>query len=525
MIQDLRDLPAGSEIKADVCVVGAGPAGLAIAKEFIGSGLNVLLLESGGIQVEPEAQELNRSEVVGLRYKEHQQGRTRAFGGTGKSWAGQCLRMDPIDFERRPWVSYSGWPIDYATLDPYYERAETFFRVRGEVYDARNYQQLGIVPPAWSSGSIESRFTVYTPDLDTGKAQLASFREAANVTTLLHANAVGVLRDGDELPFTVSIKTLDGRTSSAKAKTVVLAAGALENARLLLVSNKQCSQGLGNCRDLVGRFLQDHPNGYTGRLLSGKGNEELSNFRLLYKKGGLRYFPKFCLSSDLQRKLQLLNGVAHLTFEYSEDSGIHAMRELYLALRKGTRPQQVLSRLTTMTRRFGDITNAIQNRLHGRSATIQPDVIKLQCHLEQTPDPDSRVRLSGTKDALGMPGLQIDWRKSELEFETVRALTLTVASEFRREGFGEIAPDAWVQQRSPEWKDHLYDCAHHIGTTRMSSSPNSGIVDGNCEVFGVSGLYIAGSSVFPTSGYANPTLTIVALAIRLADRLKAALTK
>jgi hypothetical protein len=292
---------------------------------------------------------------------------------------------------------------------------------------------------------------------------------------------------------------------------------------LLLASNKQCPHGLGNGGDLVGRFFQDHPNGYTGKLTAQKSSDRLSIFRLLYKKGGLRYFPKFCLSADLQQRLQLLNGIAHLTFEYSQDSGIYAMRELYLALRRGRRPEQVLSRLTAIGRDFSHIRNAVQNRLRGRSATLEPNVIHLQCHLEQVPDPGSRVRLSESHDAVGLPGLRIEWRKSDLELQTVRALTNAAASEFRRLGLGEIQPDEWVHNGSDEWRERLYDCAHHIGTTRMSSGPASGVVDNNCEVFGVDGLYIAGSSVFPTSGYANPTLTIVALAIRLADRLKTVL--
>src|SRR4051794_39312509 len=127
MIKDLRHIPDGSRLECDVCIVGAGPAGIALAQEFVNTRLQVILLESGGFEIEPAEQVLNAAEVVGLPMTGHVHGRVRAFGGAARLWAGQCLPMDPIDFEKRDWVPFSGWPIRQDALEPYYRRAETFF--------------------------------------------------------------------------------------------------------------------------------------------------------------------------------------------------------------------------------------------------------------------------------------------------------------------------------------------------------------------------------------------------------------
>lgn len=521
MIEDFRDFPDQHRIEADICVVGAGPAGIAVCNEFRNSTARVVLLESGGRTLEPATQFLNEAEVVGLNHDGHLSGRARALGGTAKLWAGQCLRLDPIDFERRSWVPSSGWPIAFSDLNPFYDRAERFFNVSGELYDDRQYGRFGLTPPCWSADALRTMFTVYTPQLDSGRVFERSFERAVNIRTILHANAVGILtnKDGDTVTE-VRIKDLTGKQGRVTARAFVLATGGIENARLLLASNRRHPQGLGNGRDLVGRYFQEHPNGLTASLDEGDPSLLQTLFRLFYR-GRRRYFPKFALSVKQQRVHAVLNCNAHLTFEYPDDSVMSHMQVFYRAARRGQLPDKLWSRLSSLARNRSEIGRSLMHLSRtGRTPLAKPSSVRLQCYLEQSPNHRSRITLSGQADALGMPKAQVEWNMTELEFRTLVVMTETVRSEFKRLGLGVWRTDEWLRGMSQGWQSHLADCAHHMGTTRMAESPSSGVTDPQCAVFGIRGLYIAGSSLFPTSGYANPTLTIVALAIRLADHLK-----
>lgn len=522
MIQDLRHLPDGQTLEADLCIVGAGPAGICLARELDGLPLRVVLAESGGLGIEAEIQRLNAAESVGLPHTGHTDGRARAFGGAAKLWAGQCLRLDPIDHEARAWVPYSGWPFGPDELAPYYDRAEAFLKVAGQVYDERNYALLGLPAPAWSPEALRTVFTVYTPEVDSGRFHLAALRRSKTVQVLLHANAVEVETDGDAAVVTgVKFRTLAGAEATVRARAVVLAGGGIENARLLLVSDRQQPNGLGNAHDLVGRFFQEHPNAVTATVEGGDLAALEALFRLRYQKG-LRYFPKFSLSPTIQRAERLLNCNAHLVFEHEGADGLDALRQFVRAARQRRLPDRPLHQLSRLFGDLGSVGNAAAQRyVRGRSPTARVSAVRLQCYLEQAPDPRSRIALSHERDALGVRRARVDWRVGELERATLHAMTRTVGREFARLGFGRLRPEVWLD--ADDWDRRVVDCYHHIGTTRMGDTVRDGVVDPSCQVFGVDGLYVAGSSVFPTSGYANPTLCILALAMRLANHLRARL--
>lgn len=521
MIQDFNLLPSGLILQTDLCIVGSGPAGIALAKEFEGSNLKVIVVESGALKLEAAAQALCQAESIGLPHHGHRTGRARAFGGTGKLWAGQCLRLDKIDFEQRSWVPESGWPFALETLAPFYQRAERFFRVSGEFYDERQYRCFHLNAPEWSEQTLRSMFTIYTPDLDPGDFSLKTFQQSSNINVLLNANVVQVETNPTvEKVESVRLKTLSGKQGRVKAPIIVLCAGGLENARLLMASNERSAAGLGNGHDLVGRYFQEHPNGITASVFTNKAELLQSLFRLLYRRRG-RYFPKFALSEEIQRARQILNCNAHLVFEYEDGSGVAALQTAYRALREKHLPANSMECLGSIVRNPSEIARALWNRMRtGQSPAARPKAIRLQCYLEQSPNFISRVRLGNSRDALGMPILQVDWHLAELELKTLNVMTQTVAAEFKALGLGNVIPESWLTDSSRDWQYKLTDCAHHMGTTRMAQNPREGVTDSDGRVFGIDGLYIAGSSVFPTSGYANPTLTIVALAMRLADHLK-----
>jgi choline dehydrogenase-like flavoprotein len=150
----------------------------------------------------------------------------------------------------------------------------------------------------------------------------------------------------------------------------------------------------------------------------------------------------------------------------------------------------------------------------------KPKTIRLQCRAEQYPEPDSRITLSDQLDALGLRKACIDWHLSELERKTARRMVETVGAEFERLNLGKLELSDWMRPEIEDWRSWVKEGNHHSGATRMADDPRQGVVDRNCRVHGIENLYISSSSVFPTTGTANPTFTIIALAIRLADHLK-----
>jgi len=521
MIDDFRLSEVGaSDIQADICIVGAGPVGIALAEELEGSSLRVVIVESGGKSIEAELQALNVGIVAGLPHTGYLDGRGRALGGTSNLWAGQCLRLSSVDFEQREWVPYSGWPVNAEQLAPYYARAEAFFKISSESYDERTYKLFHLEPPHFTSETLINHFTVYTPEVDTARYHLPRLRNS-DIRVLLHANVIQVETNEETTRVCgVLISTLDGKKARVRAQAIVLCAGGIENARILLSSQARRPDGLGNDADLVGRFFQEHPNVMTATLDAYDVGNLQERFRVLYR-GSSRFFPKFGLSPELQRKRRILNCNAHLVFDYPEESGLNALRRVVHAARKRQLPERPLLELGMILRSL-DVAgkSAIRRFVQGRSPVGKPTKIRLQCYLEQAPNPMSRICLARGHDRLGLPRLCVDWRVTDLERETLIAMTQVVNHEFKHAGFATLQPEVWLERGGQDWMFQLRDCSHHIGTTRMAVSPSNGVVDPNGQVFGVDGLYAAGSSVFPTSGYANPTLTAVALAMRLSDTLK-----
>jgi choline dehydrogenase-like flavoprotein len=521
MIQDLRMLEDGVQFTADVCLVGAGAAGIALAVELMDTNLSIILLESGGLEPKESDQNLNEGDIAGLFYKGLKHGRARSLGGSTKLWFGQCIRFDPIDFEKRPWVPHSGWPIGAKDLDPWYQRAERMFSIQGESYDDEVYKKMRTPAPSWNQERIRTHFTIYSPKVDLGSLYGDRLGRSTQVRVLLHANVTEIQTDENSRKAeAVHVRTLAGGRAHIRANAIVLCGGGIENARLLLLSNRFNPKGLGNDHDLVGRFLQDHPNGFTATLETND-TRALSNLFALQYQGPLRYFPKFPLGFATQRTEQALNCTSHLVFEYAEESGIASLKELYRSLRRRKLPPNLLTQLKRIALHLPEVARATARRYFlGKSPLGKPRRILLQCHTEQQPDPDSRVTLSPNRDALGLFRGKVDWRLNHSERHTVQVMTTAMGGELKRLGLALLKPEPWLDEPGEDWKTKLSDCFHHIGTTRMSDSPATGVVDRNCEVFGVRRLYVAGSSVFPTSGYANPTLTIVAMAMRLASHLK-----
>ena len=525
MIEDLDALPDDTVLQTDLCIVGAGAAGLLVARAMARIGLDVVVLESGGWSPDDETSSLSDGQAAPGSFRGLQSGRSRVFGGTTTLWGGQCIRLDPIDFERRTWVPHSGWPITYATLAPYYDDAEALLEITPEDMRTPAWERFGVAPLAFDAALLRTVHGVFIRRPDLGRRFRNDLRAAPSVRVLLHATVQRLITStyGTQIAE-VAVGSLRGRRVRVRARRVVLCAGAIENARLLMLSDADHPNGLGNAHDQVGRYLQDHPCGYSATVQTGSPRVLQDHWNMLYGRNA-RYLPKLALAEAAQAQYGLLNCVGRLAYDYGETTGTRALLDLMAELRGGRRPQALAARLTRIGRGLPEIAESVWRvRVRGLSPAPGPTRIHLEVFGEQTPDPESRVTLAAARDAFGLRQVHIDWRLDALTKRTTARFTSLVGREFERLGLGRLHPDAWLDENAPR-QPKLVDSYHPAGTARMASEPSHGVVDIDCQVFGVQGLYVAGSAVFPTSGAANPTLTIAAMALRLADHLRVAFAK
>lgn len=513
MIENFSSAVAdGAPVRADVCVVGSGPVGIAIARGLAGSGTSVVLVESGGLEQDDTADRLNIGENVGLPLPTLLDGRTRALGGATKLWPGQCIRLDDTDLDERSWVPGSGWPITMADLGPYYRRAEAWFGIPDRAVDEQAWLRFAMTAPGYDG--LLHRSSSYTPHPDIGTHHRADLESSPDVRVLLHATATRVrTTDAGTAARSVELRGFDGAVGRVDAGTVVLCAGGIENARLLLLS------GLGNDHDQVGRYFQEHPTIWVD--LDVDRPAELQDFYGRLGRGKIRYLPKIRLDPRVQRDEQVLSAVADIIWDQRETRGLATARELSSALQGRRRPTGVgPAQLREAVRDLGPVARAGFRRfVLGRPSAGPVERARLKILTEQSPNPESRVTLSAERDALGLPAARVDWRITDLERRTMVVMTDVLDRELRRLGLARLRGHEHL--RGPDWQDGYEEACHHMGTTRMSATAAAGVVDADCRVHGIEGLYVCGSSVFPTSGYANPTLTIVALALRLTDHLLA----
>lgn len=517
-IDDLRSIDDTTLLQADLCLVGSGPAGWVIAEELRYSGLRIIMVESGGLSVEPQTAALNEIEDIGTPLFN---GRTRVLGGTSKIWNGRCMPFDDIDYEERPWVTKSGWPLKAETMAPYVNRASQHLGV-GPYYNGTSRRPIpeGLRRrPAANPLLMRSACWEDPAIIDFGR--VLTTRQNPNLHVLMHATVTHLNTDDSGRSIqAVEVADANGRRLTVEARAVVLCAGGIENARILLYSNRRHRAGLGNQHDVVGRYLMDHPRDF--ELIARVGVDHANTFRDLFgpyklesSRGRHDFTYGFKLSPEQQRTERLLNAAAWPYEIRADNDPFQALRRLARGPRKNAIRDAGL-----VVSQAGLIARGVHARLVKRQRVRRKITsIGFLVSSEQQPNLDSRVELGQRVDRLGLPGAKIDWRVGELEARSQAKLAQTIAAEFERLGLPRVYLADWVQKE--RFSDAKFvDGCHPIGTTRMAADPFDGVVDANCQVHGVDKLYVAGSSVFPTGSHANPTLMIVALAVRLADQLK-----
>ncbi|MFD6452216.1 GMC oxidoreductase [Nocardia sp. NPDC060220] len=529
LVEDLRTV-GDDALRTQICVIGSGPAGLTVATELAAAGLRVLVLESGGHEITADDRAFAAIENIGApRAQPHRIAGNRVLGGSSHTWAGRCGVLDDLDFATRPWVTRSGWPIDAGALRPFADRAAAHAGLgHGTGFTEHEFWPLaGRQAPAdaLDTAALRSCFWQFSRDPANRfdcKRWGPRVRDIVAPTARVLVNATVTHIDTDTTGAhvnSVEVTGAGGRVRTVEARVFVLAAGGIATPRLLLASRRTVAGGIGNRYDQVGRCLMDHRSGVVATLRPAQARAALDRFGKYVVKsarGKHTFLHGMALSPAVQRRESLVNCALWLQEITADDDPWDSAKRL---LRGRVRWQD----LRIMLSGNGLVAGGARRRsVDGAGLPHRLVHVEVRAVVEQTPDADSRVRLSTRTDPLGMPLPQVDWRISDQEDRTVRRATALLVGEFARLGLPapQVVPTALPDSTDPL---PLTDCAHPSGTTRMSADPRHGVVDQHCRVHGVDNLYIAGSSVFPTNGHVNPTLTVIALAVRLADTLRAAL--
>ena len=572
------DLATGDELSCDVLIIGGGAAGLTLARGLDGTELDVLIAESGGLDEAEDTEALNRvlsqpenwsHEQIARReafhgpqtrlwsHKNQNYGvRCRSLGGSTSAWAGKSATFDEMDFVARSWVPQSGWPVDGVELSPFLDRAAELLNLSVNCYDDNLWSLMGRNPPLprpdpeilrsffWQF----ARSTINPMEvMHLGHEFL--YRPPDNAHVLTGATAIKVLTEPDGSRARGALfADRNGATKTIRASTVVLATSTIENARLLLVSNDHQPSGLGNGYGNVGRYLLDHPSAVLASF-DGPGiaaTAELFGFYgLKHENRSSMYMRGLAPTPAEQQREELLNCAVYFQGERAPDDPFNAAKRI-LKRRSQSYTSDVLAvlkspglvvkglgRLAFQSEKFPKpIARFVVNQL----IRFRPNMVAeeyltqgvphkltgltLVAVCEQAPDPGNRVMLSSEKDRFGTPLPLVHWQVGKREAHTMTRFAHILHREFAKAGLPIPKLEKWT--KSGDLGDvAVIDMAHSAGTTRMSRDPRHGVVDRNCMVHGVKGLFVAGASVFPTSGHANPTLMIMGFALRLADHLKA----
>ena len=528
MHQTFADVAESGPLTAEVCIIGAGAAGQTVAKALADAGRRVLLVESGGFDFDPAIQALNQAENTGLPYYDLERARLRFFGGAAAIWGGRTCRLDPIDFEARAAIPLSGWPFGAQTLAPYYDRAERQLELLSDHHATHILDRRPSLPRVdrdridadyWQFDLQIDRFTAShrREILDHPRIRVVT---GATVTELVAAEAGRGITGA-------SVADLKGRESRIEAKTFVLACGGIENARVMLASRSVLPNGLGN--DWVGRGFMEHIHCRGGEIVTEKPMQVLRMGKAFRMRGG-RFAAAWRTGDGLMREEGLLNCSFTINVRRPPGAppsafmqGFTFMRDHIAAPSRGWR--NVWFAMKHDGARLQEMVDPWRAYL---MTQVRDRRIYAVARTEQAPNPDSRVTLDpASLDALGMPRARLHWATSPLDKRSVALTMRALGGELQRLGLGRVETSPWLDDPAAEWVfDPLISKNpiagyHHMGTTRMADDPARGVTDGDGKVHGMENLYVAGSSLFPTSGWANPTLTIIALALKQADHLVA----
>jgi choline dehydrogenase-like flavoprotein len=547
MLIDGNTRATGRVVETDICVIGAGPAGITFAREFAGTAASVVVLESGHFKYDQNVQDLAAGELDNYYWDSNaiSDGRQKQFGGTTNMWVyntvpddgrryARCVPPEEIDFAACADQPDQCWPMPLRELDPFFQRAQIVWNGGKFNYDVSTWS--GTDAQAVPSGNVvETRISQHGPCDVFGLHYRDDLLLAPNIDVYLGCTALALESDGATgLAKSLRVARPDGQPFSVAAKIYILAGGGVENVQMLLLSDATRPGAVGNRHDNVGRYVTTHPDFRMGTVSPDNRAlfDELALYDLRWKD---RYMVAgfFTIAEEVKKSEQLLNmSVALVPRGDGFGTSAHrAMTSLSSAIRRRERATGGAGDLRTILRSPKDAAAALSHRKtrhweEWRGGWSRPEVdrneftsIELWASPEQTPERENKYTLADTSDRLGRNRIKFDWQWSKSDRENIERSVEIFGSQLEANGFGSFR--RWLDFEGPARPMQL-GLHHPMGGTRMHVDPRLGVVDENCLVHGSANTYVAGSSVFPTGlGYANPTLTLLALTVRLADRVKA----
>jgi choline dehydrogenase-like flavoprotein len=507
MHTDARHLPDNTHIAADICIVGTGPAGMSIAMDWNATPYKVVLLEGGGFEYDDQMQDLYAGPTTGQHYYPLKSTRLHYFGGTSNHWAGFCSTFDEIDFEKRDWVPHSGWPIKRSDIDPYYEKAQNVLDLGPYRYDAAWWQDKdpSLKPLLPDNPVVWNKVWQFSPPTRLGQKYGDALKKSKNIHLYTYAHVTEIAASENAKTIDrLTIRNFAGKTHTVKAKMYILACNTIQNARLLLAACPQTPRGLGNDNDLVGRFFMEHLE-IQSAFLHLPAPDPLKLY--MFQANGTHMRCELAIHPEMQKKFRMLNGTCSF-FPWELAKNMTPAIKMWSS-------DDPRKNEDSMKRMWTSHENSMAAKTDGFK------VFELKTRVEQAPNPDSRITLSSDMDALGMRRAQLHWELTPFEKYSTRTLYELIGRQVGQAAVGRIQlMDYLWDPEDKTWPDFTGGGWHHMGTTRMSDDPTTGVVNPNNKVHGVSNLYIAGASCFVTAASANPTLTITALSLRLSEYLK-----
>jgi len=422
--------------------------------------------------------------------------------------------LDSCDFKPKPYVKFSGWPIERSDLDPFLEEAKSILDIP-TTGGARQNTSLDYLTKtiANSQDFRNTEFWFSAPTTRFGQKYREELKHMPTLACYLNANLVDItLMENLSRVEQVEVRTYAGRVFKVSAQAFVLAAGGIENPRILLNCNAQIKDGIGNGTGLVGRFFNEHPHQGVGEFIL----EDLVKERLVKYRVNRRADWRFLAPTErFMEQEGILNFGIRL--QLNSSAGLDTTSGFKEKLRKVICESELLQ----------DSAVIVQ----GKKIRCPLDVT-VHIASEQALNPSSRIALSSELDMFGKRRVVLDWRLSEIDRHTMQRALIRFGETFAALGIGRVRLADWLLVENADlpgpdaegnvrWTGYGMGIGgnHHMCTTRMGKSPRDGVVDSNQRVFGIDNLYLAGSSVFSTGGHANPTFTIVQMVLRLASHL------
>lgn len=519
---DLEDVAAGSVFRSDICIVGAGVAGLLLATRLARMGFSVNLIEGGGLSLETRSQDLFNVPMAGRSYVGATEARFRVFGGSSTRWGGQMLPLPDEVFEPRDSVDGAGWPISRADIEGFYEEIQSVMGVNDRPFTGELLDILGHAPPLLSE-DIRLRFSKWAPFSRRNLARTLG-REclaASAINVFLHGNVVSVdLRPSADHAKSVTVRNYGGAVFFFEADDFVICAGTIETNRLLLASNSVCPDGIGNTHDNLGRYFHDHLSVPIASLWGSARKAVLDRFAP-YFVGGTLHTPKIEASPELQRRHGLLAVMAHIVLKEPEDSGLGVARQLLHSFQRREWPVSPGRLMMALPRGVKDLAGAWWwKQLRHRRFISRRARVQLTIDTEQRAQAASRIRLDEHIDAVGMRKAIVDWQVSSAESRTVAVFAGELERIFVAAGVRGIAWPRDLESGLNGAFGKCHDTYHSMGGTRFGISPRTSVVNPDLQIHGVGNLFVASCSLFPSGGSSNPTFTLMALTLRLAQHLR-----